>query len=143
MFVTHYLGVLEISTGRVIAANAGHDDAAICTGDGGFALHKTRHGLVVGAYEGMKYRDFEFRLEEGEKLFLYTDGVTEATTRDERMYGTERMLAALDRARRESPESVLARVHEDVDAFVGDAPQFDDMTMLCIERKQGKGRTDP
>ena len=75
MFVTLWLGILEISTGLVTAANAGHDDAAVYRKGGRFELFETRHGLVAGAMSGVKYRDFHFRLGRGDKLFLYTDGV--------------------------------------------------------------------
>lgn len=133
MFVTIWLGILELSTGRIVAANAGHDDAAICRKDGSFELFKTRHGFVLGGMEGIRYREFEIRLEPGDKLFLYTDGVPEATDADNGMFGMQRTLDALNRNRVKTPQEILDGVHESVNAFVGDAPQFDDLTMLCLE----------
>lgn len=135
MFVTLWLGILELSTGRIIAANAGHDDAAICRKGGTFELFKTRHGFVAGGMEGVRYRDFELKLEPGDKVFLYTDGVPEATDAKNGMFGMERMLDALNANKERTPEQILNGVHERVNAFVGDAPQFDDLTMLCVEWK--------
>ena len=133
MFVTLWLGILELSTGRMIAANAGHDDAALYRADGRFELYGTRHGLVVGAMADVRYRDFELQLQPGDKLFLYTDGVPEATAADNSMFTIERMLGALNRNREKTPQGLLEGVRAEVDAFVGDAPQFDDLTMLCVE----------
>lgn len=133
MFVTLWLGVLEISTGKVIASNAGHDDAAVYRKDGSFELFKTRHGVVVGAMSGVRYKNFEFTLAKGDKLFLYTDGVPEATDSDKRMFTLQGMLDALNAHKDRSPEGILAGVTDAVNAFVGEAPQFDDLTMLCIE----------
>ena len=135
MFVTLWLGILEMSTGRIIAANAGHDDAAICRKGGTFELFKTRHGFVAGGMEGVRYRDFELKLEPGDKVFLYTDGVPEAADAQNGMFGMERMLDALNANKERTPEQILNGVHERVNAFVGDAPQFDDLTMLCVEWK--------
>ena len=135
MFVTLWLGIIELSTGKVIAANAGHDDAAVCRRDGTFELYKTRHGFVAGGMDGVQYRDFELQLDPGDKLFLYTDGVPEATRADNAMFGMERMLDALNAHRAGTPQQILEGVHASVNAFVGDAPQFDDLTMLCFERK--------
>jgi sigma-B regulation protein RsbU (phosphoserine phosphatase) len=81
----------------------------------------------------MKYREYELTLEPGSKLFVYTDGVPEATDAEEQMFGTERMLEALNRAPERRPEEILAGVRAAVDAFVGEAEQFDDLTMLCVE----------
>ena len=135
MFVTLWVGIFECSTGRIIAANAGHDDAAVCRRDGSFELFKTKHGFVVGAMPELRYKDFEIQLEKGDKLFLYTDGVTEATDENNRMFGMSRMLDALNANHEKSPQEILNGVHESINAFVGDAPQFDDLTMLCLERK--------
>ncbi len=133
MFVTLWLGVLEISTGKVIASNAGHDDAMIYRSGGEFELLKTKHGLVVGAMQGLKYKNFEFQLGEGDKLFLYTDGVPEATDKDNRMFTIERTVNTLNENKEMPPHEILDAVKESVNKFVGDAPQFDDLTMLCIQ----------
>ena len=135
MFVTLWLGILEISTGRLIAANAGHENPAVYRKNGSFELSKTKHGLVIGAMQGIQYRDYEIQLEKGDKLFLYTDGVPEATDKDNRMFTTERMLHVLNRNKDRSPQEILSGIAESIAAFVGDAPQFDDLTMLCVELK--------
>ena len=103
--------------------------------DGAYELLKDRHGLVVGGMDGVKYKEYELFLSPGDKLFLYTDGVPEATDSENRMFGTDRMLAALNADPAASPEQVLKNVRAAVDAFVQDAEQFDDLTMLCMEYK--------
>ncbi len=131
MFVTVWLGILEISTGKITAANAGHE-YPVLKQNGRFRLFKDRHGFVVGGMEGMKYREYEIRMEPGDKLFLYTDGVPEAADAENGMFGTERMIAALNEDPEADPESVIHNVRRSVDAFVKDAEQFDDLTMLCL-----------
>ena len=132
MFVTVWLGILEISTGKITAANAGHDDPAIYRAGGEFAIVKNRHGPVIGAMGGMVYRDFTIDLQPGDKLFLYTDGLPEATDANEKMFTIDGMLKALNEAGDIPPKEILSAVWDSVGAFVGDAPQFDDLTMLCI-----------
>ena len=135
MFVTVWLGILEISTGKLIASSAGHEYPAIYRGGGRFELFKDKHGFVVGGMKGVKYKDYELTLNKGDKLFLYTDGLPEATNSSEEMFSAERMIASLNEHRDGSPKEILEGVRRDVDRFVGDAPQFDDLTMLCIEIK--------
>ena len=136
MFVTLWLGILELSTGRITAANAGHDDAAVYRKNGSFELYKTKHGFVAGAMPGIEYKNFEFQLEKGDKLFLYTDGVPEATDKNNQMYTMGRMVDALNEYKEQSPREILNGIHRSVNEFVGDAPQFDDLTMLCVELKE-------
>ena len=133
MFVTTWLGILEISTGKLRAANAGHEYPAVRQGEGRFELYKDRHGFVSGGMDGLVYKEYELQLEPGSRLFLYTDGVPEATNAANELFGTERMLEALNRAPERRPEEILAGVRGAVDAFVGEAEQFDDLTMLCVE----------
>ena len=133
MFVTVWLGILEISTGRLTAANAGHEYPALMEPEGSFEIYKDRHGLVIGAIEGVRYPEYELMLKPGAKLFVYTDGLPEASDREYRQFGTERMLQALNEARGGTPEQILGRVQAAVDDFVGAAEQFDDLTMLCLE----------
>ena len=133
MFVTVWLGVLELSTGKLTAANAGHEYPAIRKNGGGFELFKDKHGFVIGGMEGSRYREYELQLSPGDKLFVYTDDVPEATDANGELFGTERMVEALNTCAEERPEEILRRVRIAVDAFAGDAEQFDDLTMLCIE----------
>ena len=135
MFVTVWLGILEISTGKLTAANAGHEYPMLRTPDDGFALYKDKHGFVIGGMSGSRYREYELQLEPGSKLFVYTDGVPEANNAQKELFGNERMLAALNRAPEASPETILQNVRQAVDDFVEDAEQFDDLTMLCLEYK--------
>ena len=133
MFVTVWFGVLDIATGHVTAANAGHEYPMIRKPDGTFEIMKDRHGFVLGALRRKRYTEYEFDIEPGGTLFVYTDGAAEATDRDNRLFGTERMLGALNLEPAASPEVLLTNMKSAIDGFVGEAPQFDDLTMLCIK----------
>ena len=135
MFVTVWVGILEISTGKLTAANAGHEYPVLKRPDGGFELIKDKHGLVIGAMDGVKYKEYEWYLKPGTKLFVYTDGVPEATDASNTLFGTERMVAALNEAPDATPKEILEQVRGAVDQFVAGAEQFDDLTMLCMEYK--------
>ncbi len=135
MFVTIWVGILEVSTGTLTAANAGHEYPTLCRAGGTFALYRDKHGFVIGGMEGMVYREYTLQLSPGDKLFLYTDGVPEATDRNDKLFGTERMLEALNSAPDASPKEILQNVRKAVDHFVQDMEQFDDLTMLCVEYK--------
>ena len=130
MFVTVWVGILEISTGKLRAANAGHEYPALKRADGRFELYKTKHGLAVGAMEDAEYREYELQLFPGDKLFVYTDGVPEAIDAQEQAFGTGRMLRALNLDPEAGPEALLGNVKGEMDAFVGGAEPFDDITML-------------
>ena len=132
MFVTVWLGILDLKTGVVTAGNAGHEYPVVGQSGDQFRLMKDQHSLVIGALEDVPFDSYTFTLSEGGTLFLYTDGVPEATNMDNQMYGTERMVNALNQARTSDPEQLLEAVRKDVDAFVREAPQFDDLTMLCV-----------
>ena len=134
MFVTVWMGILEISTGKLTASNAGHEYPALMK-NGCFELYKDKHSFVIGGMEGVQYKEYELQLEKGEKLFLYTDGVPEATNAEEELFGTERMIDALNTCADRSPKEILTAVKNAVDDFVGAAEQFDDLTMLCLEYK--------
>ena len=135
MFVSVWLGILEISTGKLTAANAGHEYPAVRNGDGPFEMKKERHSLVVGAMEETVYREYEMTLTPGSKLFLYTDGVPEASNAKTELFGEERMVSALNKDPGADPVQVLANVNAAVQEFVQGAEQFDDLTMLCLEYK--------
>ena len=132
MFVTVWMGILEISTGRITAASAGHEYPVLMQPGGRFELVRDRHGFVLGGMSGMKYREYELQLDPGAKLFVYTDGVPEATDAQGGLFGTERMLGALNHIPGGTPEEILRMVSRHVKAFSGEAPQFDDLTMLCL-----------
>ena len=137
MFVTVWLGILEISTGKLTAANAGHEYPVIRHANGAFELYKDKHGFVIGGMDGIRYKEYELTLEPGSKLFLYTDGVPEATDAHDELFGTDRMIEALNSDAGAAPEQILKNVRAAVDGFVKDAEQFDDLTMLCLEYRSG------
>ena len=133
MFVTVWLGILEISTGRLCCANAGHEYPALRRAGGKFELVKDKHGFVLAGMEGSRYREYELKLFSGDRLFVYTDGVTEATNDEEQLYGTGRLLSALDKQADAPLGALLPAVKADIDSFAGAVPQFDDITMLGLD----------
>ncbi len=132
MFVTVWLGILDLRDGTLVSANAGHEYPVLKKPDGVFELIRSKHSFVVGGMKGLKYRESVTTLEPGSKLFLYTDGVPEAETKGEKQYGYDRFLAALNRRKGGTPKTLLAEVEADVQEFVQGYPQFDDLTMLCV-----------
>ena len=132
LFVTVWLGILTISTGELISASAGHEYPAVYRKGEGFALVKDRHGPPLATFEGLRYREDEIKLNHGDALFIYTDGVTEATNGDQELFGEERMVNALNVYAEKTPDEIIRGTRHDIDAFVKDAPQFDDITMLCL-----------
>ena len=134
MFVTAWIGILEISTGKLTCANAGHEYPAVYR-DGRFELFKDKHGLVLGGMDISRYKEYEITLNKGDKIFVYTDGVPEATSEETELFGTDRMLDALNNRAEGDPKEILETVRASVDSFVGPAEQFDDLTMLCLEYK--------
>ena len=131
MFVTAWMGLLNVKTGLVTFANAGHNPPLVRQ-EGEFRYHKTRAGFVLAGMEGIRYRRFEMQLQPGDTIFLYTDGVTEATDASQQLYGESRLLAMMNGQAGKSARDVCEAVKADVDAFVGEAEQFDDITMLCL-----------
>lgn len=133
LFVTVWLCVVEISTGKGIAANAGHEHPAIKRAGGGYELAVYKHSPAVATYENMEYTEHEFQLYPGDSIFSYTDGVPEATNAEETLFGTDRMLEALNSDPNAEPEKVLENVKNAIQNFVKDAEQFDDITMLALK----------
>ena len=135
MFITIWLGILEISTGRLTFVNAGHEDMAVYRNGGEFELYKTKHNIAVGIQSGMVYQDFEMQLGKGDRIFIYTDGVPEATDPYDTLFNTDRMISALNERKDGSPQEFLEIVYTRVKEFVGDRTQFDDLTMVGLELK--------
>ena len=135
MFVTVWLGILDLETGVLTCANAGHEYPIVRGQDGVFRLLKDKHGLVIGGLESSKYKDYEIQMMPGDAIFVYTDGVPEANNADGEFYGLERMEAGLNRLADCAPQELLQGIKADVDAFTGEADRFDDLTMLCLTYK--------
>ena len=150
MFVTAWLGILTISSGSLVSACAGHEYPVFYRKDEGFLLEKDPHGMAMGGMEGVKYKDAQWQLNPGDLLFLYTDGVPEANNAAQELFGNERMLSSLEKSLEEITKDgktnvdlyqFLRVVRAQIDDFVGETPQFDDLTMLCMEyRGQNPGR---
>ena len=133
LFVTVWAAIVQISTGKGSAANAGHEHPALRRADGKYELISYRHSPAVATMEGMPYKEHEFELHPGDSLFVYTDGVAEATNAKNELFGTDRMLEALNRNPDAMPEEVLSNVMDGINTFVAGAEQFDDITMLCLK----------
>ena len=133
MFVTAWMGILNTKTGKVLFANAGHNPPLVKHADGTYEYLKSRAGLVLAGMDGIRYRKNELQLQPGDSIYLYTDGVTEATDPDNELYGEDRLHAILEKYKDAAPGVICEEVKKDVDAFVGEAPQFDDITMLSLK----------
>ena len=138
MFVTVWFGVMQISTGKIVAANAGHEKPIIRKADGEFEIFKDKHGFVMGGMEGMKDKEYELEIEKGGCLFVYTDGVPEATSSESELFGMERLVQVLNEEKDAPLPDILKSVKGSIDKFVKDAPQFDDITMLALYRAEDK-----
>ena len=133
MFVTVWLGILEISTGILRTANAGHEYPAVRSDTGKYGLLEDEHGIPVGMMEGMDYTPEEIHMKPGDAIFVYTDGVPEAVNKAEEQFGTDRMIDALNEDPDADPEQTLNNVRRAVDTFVEKTEQYDDLTMLCLK----------
>ena len=133
MFVTVWLAILDIPSGKLTAVNAGHEYPVYKAPGGCYELIRDRHGIAVGALENTRYREYELAMAPGSSLFVYTDGLPEANNSQAKLFGPDRMLAALNKDPELGPEETLKAVQVSVDAFVGEAAQFDDLTMLCLQ----------
>lgn len=132
LFITAFEGVLDLVTGEFRYVNAGHEPPYLCKQGEGFEAYKIKAGFVLAGMEDLRYREGSLQLSPGDRIFLYTDGVTEATDGANQLYGSERLHRVLNANLDAGPETLLPAVKADVDQFVGDAPQFDDITMLCL-----------
>ncbi len=133
LFITAFEGVLNLVTGEFRFVNAGHEMPFIAKAGSAYEPYKLRAGFVLAGMENMKYQSGQMQLSPGDKIFQYTDGVTEATNAAHELYGMERLTDILVKNTDKPPAQLLPAVKADIDLFVGDAPQFDDITMLCVE----------
>ena len=143
MFVTVWLGILDLKTGTICCANAGHEYPALMRAGSGYELLKDKHGPILGVFSGVSIPEYEIRMNPGDRLFVYTDGVPEAFSEDKQQYGTTHMTVQLTALKEASQEQLLTGMLEDIRRFAGDAEQFDDITMLGITwcpQNEGSGR---
>ena len=139
MFVTAWMGILDTTTGVLQFANAGHNPPLLKRVDGSFEYLKTRAGFVLAGMDGINYRVGELTLGAGDRLFLYTDGVTEATNIENKLYGEDRLIEYMTENSNVKALDLLPMLKSNIDEFVGEAPQFDDITMLMFDYKPKKG----
>ena len=133
MFVTVWMGILDLKTGVLTCSNAGHEYSVLRGSDGVFRFYKDKHGLVIGALAKSRYQNYEIQMMPGDAVFVYTDGVPEATNASGEFYGLERMEQMLNTLSDCDPQHILEGIKADVDAFTGEENQFDDLTMLCLK----------
>ena len=136
LFVTAWMGVLDITSGKLTYVNAGHNPPLIRQNGGKFEYLRSRPGFVLAGMDTVKYRQNELMMHPGDRLYLYTDGITEATSSAKELYGEERLSAYLNGHADDTAEDILHGLKSDIDTFVGEAPQFDDMTMLMLDFKK-------
>ena len=132
-FVTVWIAIIDLKTGKGVAANAGHEHPVIRRANGSYELVIYRHSLAVGVVEGVPFNEHEFELHPGDRIFIYTDGVPEATSGQDELFGEERMVESLNSHMEDSLQELLPDLKKDIDKFVGNAPQFDDITMLGFD----------
>ncbi len=132
MFVTVWLGVIDLLTGHMQCANAGHEYPALMRAGGEFELYRDRHGLALAAMENTRYREYEMQLDPGDRLFVYTDGIPEAIDPQVEQYGPDRLVGALNRHKEAPMKALLPEVRRDIADFARGADQFDDITMLGL-----------
>lgn len=142
LFITAFEGVLDLETGHMVYVNAGHEPPFIADSSGVYRMYQIKPGFVLAGMEGLQYGQGELELMPGDKVFLYTDGVTEATNERQELYGMKRLEEALNKHAVLSPQQLLAAVKSDIDSFVGDAEQFDDITMLSFVYEKKTAYTD-
>ena len=135
MFITAFEGVLDLVTGEFQFVNAGHEIPFLCKKGGAFEPYKIKAGFVLAGIEDIRYQCGSMQLEVGDKIFQYTDGIPEAANKSNEFYGMERLENVLCKNATLTPSELLPKIKMDLDEFVGDAPQFDDITMLCLEYK--------
>ena len=133
LFVTVWFAIVDLTTGEGVETNAGHEHPALRHKDGAFELVKTKHSPAVSVMNGIRFKQNEFKLEPGDRLFVYTDGAPEATNAENEMFGGERLIDSLNRRSGGDITELLTGLKRDIDEFVGEAPQFDDVTMLCFD----------
>lgn len=137
MFITVWMGVLNLKTGLLTFVNAGHNPPLLRRKNGAFQYLKSPADFVLAGWEDFQYCKHEVQLQSGDQLYLYTDGVSEAQKEDEDLFGEERLLEVLNAVDSSDPKVICERAKEAVDRFMGDAPQFDDITMLSLTYKGG------
>ncbi len=142
MFVTAWLAVVDLTDWKMTVVNAGHNPPLLGRADGGFTYCYVDAGFVLAAMEGVSYQETQIQLFQGDVLYLYTDGITEANNAQEELYGEERLQSCLNRCGGDDPKTLIESVKADIAAFVGEAPQFDDMTMLALKIIGGKTLPD-
>ena len=140
MFVTAWIGLLDIKSGRIRYVNAGHNDPVLIT-ESGEAFLEDKHGIVLAGIEGFTYRERTVDMKPGDTLFLYTDGVTEAENKEHELFGDDRLLTALDGVCGEDVDAIKEKVEKSIEAHVDGFDQFDDITMMCVRYMGSKDST--
>ena len=142
-FVTVWMAIIDIETGNGVSVNAGHEHTVIRRAGGSYELLRYQHSLPLAIMEGTEFKDREFKLNPGDRIFVYTDGVPEATNQKDELFGTDRMLASLNQHSEASLQDILTQLQDDIDIFAEGAMQFDDITMLVFDYRGESGEQTP
>ncbi|MBR2591404.1 MAG: PP2C family protein-serine/threonine phosphatase [Oscillospiraceae bacterium] len=142
-FVTVWMAIIDIETGNGVSVNAGHEHTVIRRAGGSYELLRYQHSLPLAIMERTEFKDREFKLNPGDRIFVYTDGVPEATNQKDELFGTDRMLASLNQHSEASLQDVLPQLQDDIDIFAEGAMQFDDITMLVFDYRGESGEQIP
>ena len=135
LFVTAWLGILDLKSGELKYVNAGHPHPILYHG-GQFSYLTEKPNFILAGMSGVPYKEYSLQIEKDDRLFIYTDGVTEATDSNEKLFGEERLMKAIQGTQSLNAPDTLVKIRKDIDAFAGDAEQFDDITMLQFIRKE-------
>ena len=142
-FVTVWMAIIDVETGNGVSVNAGHEHTVIRRAGSSYELLRYRHSPPLAIMEGAKFKEHEFKLNPGDRIFVYTDGVPEATNQKDELFGTDRMLSSLNQHSEFSLEDILRQLQDDIDIFAEGAMQFDDITMLVFDYLGDSGEQDP
>jgi len=133
MFVTLFIGILDLDSRRLSYVNAGHPKPYLSSAQKAPYPIESANDPVVGAMEDIDFREFSITLQRGDRLFIYTDGVNEAFSKDGKQFGEERLRSLLDTASSTPSNQVLREIRQNIDAFCADEPQSDDITMMLLD----------
>ncbi len=135
MFVTVWIGIIDLETGHMVCSNAGHEYPVLMRAGGEYELYKQKHSVALAVCEGLKFKEYELDMNPGDRLFVYTDGVPESVNKNREQYQTDRLLKILNKRKDAADKLLLPAVKRDIESFADGADQFDDITMLGFSYK--------
>jgi serine phosphatase RsbU (regulator of sigma subunit) len=138
MFITSWFGILELSSGKLVYVNAGHDPPFISQNYSDYNTLTTKPQLVLGIIDNMDYIQYETKINKGDRLYLYTDGITEGINQNNEQYSKDRLLAVLNNNKKTNIAELILKIKKDLNDFTNNMEQFDDETMVILEYRHKK-----